>query len=333
MDKIISIIIPVYNGESWMEKCISSVLSQTYKNLEIIVVDDGSTDKSFQIGEHFLEKDSRIKLLRKTNNGQSSARNLGLKHAKGSYIQFVDCDDTLQKNACEIAINGIEANSPADLLLFGFNIYKDGVLLRKPNPSNNHCQLNFESYENYLRFDWLMSSPCNKFYKRDTIKCFFPEDLIFGEDTYFNYSNLFPGITITTIETCLYNVCLDNENSVNKGYRKGKIYSILQGAEVKKNKMIEIFGNKYNRAKHFKAVTNGIIYSLEICASKNSYKLFRKEVDVLNSHPYFISTRSKNNSLGFYYYFLIKMFINNQVRLSYVILKLVHQIRLLKQVF
>jgi glycosyltransferase involved in cell wall biosynthesis len=116
MDKRISIIIPVYNGEGWMEKCISSVLSQTYKNLEIIVVDDGSTDKSFQICEKFLEKDSRIKLLRKTNNGQSSARNVGLKHAKGSYIQFVDCDDTLQKNACEIAVNAIEANPSADLL-------------------------------------------------------------------------------------------------------------------------------------------------------------------------------------------------------------------------
>ena len=90
---LISIIIPVYNVEHYLAECLDSVLAQTYKNLEIILVDDGSIDGSGQICDNYAGKDSRIKVIHQTNAGVSAARNKGLKVAKGEYIGFVDADD------------------------------------------------------------------------------------------------------------------------------------------------------------------------------------------------------------------------------------------------
>ena len=95
---LISVIVPVYNVESYLEKCIDSIIHQTYKNLEIILVDDGSTDNSGKICDVYKEKDSRIKVIHKQNRGLSSARNCGLEIAKGEYIGFVDGDDYIAED-------------------------------------------------------------------------------------------------------------------------------------------------------------------------------------------------------------------------------------------
>ena len=105
---LISIIIPVYNAEKYLSRCLDSVVNQTYKKLEIIVVDDGSTDNSRKILEKYKKRDNRIVLLYKDNGGQSSARNIGLKRAKGEYIGFVDSDDYIVDNMYEFLKNMIE---------------------------------------------------------------------------------------------------------------------------------------------------------------------------------------------------------------------------------
>ncbi len=91
-DKI-SIIVPVYNVEKYLKECIESILSQTYKNIEIILIDDGSTDNSGKICDEYLKKDSRVKVIHKENGGLSDARNTGIEIASGKYIGFVDSDD------------------------------------------------------------------------------------------------------------------------------------------------------------------------------------------------------------------------------------------------
>ena len=91
--KKVSVIVPVYNVENYLEECVNSILNQTYENLEIILVDDGSTDNCPQICDDWAKKDKRIKVIHKANGGVSSARNVGLDNATGEYIGFVDSDD------------------------------------------------------------------------------------------------------------------------------------------------------------------------------------------------------------------------------------------------
>ena len=107
MQPLVSVIIPVYNVEKYLEKCINSVVSQTYKNLEIILVDDGSTDNSGQMCDEFKKKDKRIKVIHKENGGLSDARNVALDVCKGDYITFVDSDDWIPRNAIDALCDAI----------------------------------------------------------------------------------------------------------------------------------------------------------------------------------------------------------------------------------
>ena len=101
MGMLISIIIPVYNVELDLEKCLESIINQTYKNIEIILIDDGSTDNSGKICDIYAEKDCRIELLKQENSGVCSARNLGISKATGEYVTFVDADDWIEEDYIE----------------------------------------------------------------------------------------------------------------------------------------------------------------------------------------------------------------------------------------
>ena len=120
---LVSIIIPVYNGEKWLAGAVRSALNQTYSNIEIIIINDGSSDKSLELCKSF-SYDSRVSIIDKDNGGQASARNRGLVEAKGDFILFLDCDDTLQPNAVEVCLNAV--NESTDFVLFGFNVYNNG---------------------------------------------------------------------------------------------------------------------------------------------------------------------------------------------------------------
>ena len=111
MDKTLSVIVPVYNAERFLERCITSLTNQTYKNLEILLVNDGSKDDSLSICRRFAQQDDRIKVLDKPNGGASSARNLGLKHATGDYIGFCDADDFQDADTFETLIHIMEENN------------------------------------------------------------------------------------------------------------------------------------------------------------------------------------------------------------------------------
>lgn len=121
MEELISVIIPVYNVEEYLSACLESVTGQTYKNLEIIVIDDGSTDKSGIICDEYCSRDNRIKVIHKKNGGLSDARNSGLKAAKGQYIGFVDSDDWIAPEMYEVLYRSCKAHG-ADI---SFARYKD----------------------------------------------------------------------------------------------------------------------------------------------------------------------------------------------------------------
>ena len=128
MNELISIIVPVYNVEKYLERCVNSIINQTYKNIEIILVNDGSTDNSGNICDKFGKKDSRIKIIHKSNGGLSDARNAGLKIAKGEYIGFVDSDDYIKEDMFETLYNlNKEHNSEISIVSY-YEYYNDKLI-------------------------------------------------------------------------------------------------------------------------------------------------------------------------------------------------------------
>ena len=113
---MISAIVPAYNVEKYLERCVNSILIQTYENFEIILVDDGSKDQSVEICDKFAQEDNRIKVIHKENGGLSSARNAGMKIAEGKYIVFIDSDDDIEPNMFELMLQAAEENK-ADFVM------------------------------------------------------------------------------------------------------------------------------------------------------------------------------------------------------------------------
>lgn len=122
---LISIIVPIYNVEAYLEKCVQSIISQHYRNLEIILVDDGSTDSCPQMCDEFANKDSRIRVIHKVNGGLVTARKAGFAAATGEYIMSVDSDDWIESGMCEGLLETLQS--------FGADFAASGYVLRNPN--------------------------------------------------------------------------------------------------------------------------------------------------------------------------------------------------------
>lgn len=169
---IISIIIPVYNVENHLKQCIESVINQTYKELEIIIIDDGSKDSSGKICDEYAEKDKRIKVIHKENGGISKARNTGLDIATGKYIMFIDSDDFFEENTCELLYNEIE-NKNADYVIGNYrHTSHDSKNWSYPLFNVEDIDSNFKvSIKDYKKSIYVLNSVIwNKIYKRDFIE-------------------------------------------------------------------------------------------------------------------------------------------------------------------
>lgn len=130
---MISVIIPVYNVESYLKRCLDSVINQSYQDLEIILIDDGSTDNSSKICDEYASNDPRVIVIHKQNAGQAAARNDGINIAKGEYIAFVDSDDWIELDMYELLMQAI-IDTKADIVASGLNmVYQNRVLNLNPN--------------------------------------------------------------------------------------------------------------------------------------------------------------------------------------------------------
>lgn len=139
-DILVSVIVPIYNVEDYLPKCIDSIICQTYKNIEIILVDDGSPDSCGQICENYKKKDSRIKVIHKENGGLSDARNAGICHAKGSYYVFIDSDDYIHERMIETLVEGV-VSTGADIAVCSFKNVKEDEII------DIHSRINTGSYK------------------------------------------------------------------------------------------------------------------------------------------------------------------------------------------
>ncbi|SES12355.1 Glycosyltransferase involved in cell wall bisynthesis [Butyrivibrio fibrisolvens] len=139
-DILVSVIVPIYNVEDYLPKCIDSIICQTYKNIEIILVDDGSPDSCGQICENYKKKDSRIKVIHKENGGLSDARNAGICRAKGSYYVFIDSDDYIHERMIETLVEGV-VSTGADIAVCSFKNVKEDEII------DIHSGINTGSYK------------------------------------------------------------------------------------------------------------------------------------------------------------------------------------------
>ena len=169
---LVSIIVPIYNVEQYLRKCIDSIINQTYKNLEILLVDDGSPDNCGQICDEYAKKDDRVKVIHKENGGLSSARNCGIEHATGKYIAFVDGDDFVSKNYISNLFTIIKKYN-ADISLTNKIYYFEKRQEKKATEYElSEEDLSMEStmlLENILK-DTLPHETCGKLYKAEILK-------------------------------------------------------------------------------------------------------------------------------------------------------------------
>ena len=217
---LISIIVPIYNVQVYLRSCIESLLSQTYLNLEIILVDDGSTDDCLVICEEYAQKDNRIVVAHKKNGGLSDARNEGLKISKGEYIAFVDSDDLVSKYFVETLYSAVSSNSVKLAICLVRCFFDEQKLIDEKSTTNfsvldkkktlqQFCSLNFNKSTPFI-------SACSKMYHRslfDSIS--FPTGKIY-EDVYAGYRIIDQVDKVVTVSCSLYYYRMRNDGIMGR---------------------------------------------------------------------------------------------------------------------
>lgn len=201
---LFSIIVPVYNTEKYLKNCLESILNQTFRDYELIVVNDGSKDSSAEICDYYAQLDDRIRVIHKENGGVSSARNCGINMAKGKYIWFVDSDDTIANNALQILSAAVKDND--DLIVF------NRLLEEKYHIKSFDDFLKVHYFSYHLGFE-----PWNKLYKREIIKLnniLFDTEEAIGEDLLFNISYYQYINNIKFISEKLYNYIVREDSAM-----------------------------------------------------------------------------------------------------------------------
>lgn len=188
---LISIIVPVYNTAKYLQKCLDSIINQTYSNLEIICVNDGSTDNSLEILQTYAKKDRRIQIITQKNQGLSSARNQGLKHASGQYLTFIDSDDEVKPDFIEKLLTPYQKNPETTLTVCGFlrkfiKTKKTETMFLNPASPYKNSDTKKSYILRLLTLDGRLYSVDNKLFIADIAKkSSFDQSLNFAEDTKF----------------------------------------------------------------------------------------------------------------------------------------------------
>lgn len=253
-DCLISIIVPIYNAERYLSSCIESIINQTYRNIELVLVDDGSTDRSFDIYNYYAKSDSRIITIKERHQGLVSARRLGVNKAKGLYCIFVDSDDWIELNLVETALAQTERGT-VDIV--NYNLYS--VCNGKKNkweysfPDGVYEDTELENIYTRMMFDFQKNKPgiiqslWSKLIKRSLLlETIQQEDqrITYGEDAAVVYIAMLKAKKIAIINQCIYYYRIHPESMMHK-----RDISIFKDVYLFQNYMKERF-SEYNRKYH-----------------------------------------------------------------------------------
>lgn len=216
---LISVIVPIYNVEDYLDRCVNSLVNQTYKNLEIILVDDGSPDSCPGICDEWSQRDSRIKVVHKENSGLSDARNAGVKVATGDIISFIDSDDWVEFDMYEKMYQRM-CSDKSDIVSCGTKwVYEDGLLLRDVATSNEVLET-YDAMKEIIVDGKLKQHVWNKLYKKDLILDIPFEKGKYHEDVFWSYQVFGRVKKVSLMDESFYNY-VQREGSI-----MGALYSV-----------------------------------------------------------------------------------------------------------
>ncbi|WP_405383563.1 glycosyltransferase family 2 protein [Phascolarctobacterium sp.] len=274
---LVSIVVPVYNAEKYITRCVESIVNQTYVNIEILLIDDGSTDNGGCICDTLAKDDVRIRVIHKSNGGVSSARNVGIELCTGDLVMFVDADDTIE-DCCveELCKPFFSNNNDIDISICGYNEFfqkNNSVKTWLPVELKGDIKVDYYALRSYI------SSPWGIAYRKSIIlenKVRFP-NMRFGEDQFFNFMYLYWGYRFCFINKALYNYWHhDNESLSTK--RELKSYEgFLERLKFEKKllKKLEIKRDVDILCNHFVV---GLAHFAVLDDAKNDYDSFNFRV-------------------------------------------------------
>lgn len=232
--KVVSVVIPVYNVREYLRQCVDSVVNQSYRDLEIILVDDGSTDGSGEICDEYAEVDSRISVIHKSNGGLSDARNAGIEIATGAYMYFLDSDDWITANAIEVLVKFAEEKN-CELVQGGFYYTYDNYLLyddrRVKDTDSSFVLTRDDAMLELIKNEYVKNFAWGKLYKADIVKQYPFKVGVYFEDSYWQHLIVNETINYGVIPQPLY-FYLQRGDSISGKYSIRNL-DLLKGTEEK----------------------------------------------------------------------------------------------------
>lgn len=326
----ISIISPVYNAEKYIDRCIRSVLSQQYKDYELILIDDHSTDSSLAKCQKWKNIDNRIIVMENPSKGVSSARNVGIKRASGEYIMFIDSDDSLSENALPEFLNKIVDLGKSDIVISTYvTIYPGGKTESHIIPDfHGDISLFCQHIEEYLNAA-VLQGPCWKLFKRKLLidnNIIFPENMDYGEDAYFVYEYLKHINNVIAFNNATYHYHLQDV-SLSQGFRRQKYQTNLMLNERLDFLLKFHLGSTDNKLLLNRNRLAFLMY-LDECALVKNKKTALTEINCAINCPQTLT--AFNDEHLSVKHCVIKFFIQHRMRLCLLLAGTIHARRMIK---
>lgn len=288
-DSLVSIIVPIYNAEKYLDSCIQSVLRQTYTNWELILIDDGSTDKSGRIAEEYGFADERITVFHQKNLGVSLARNQGIDEATGNYVVFLDADDELIEDCLAKTVN-IAEETNADVVAGrsceNQELFQDRIIWTGA-----------EALENSLKDHLFTYSACAKLIRREFIgKTRFTPDIRINEDSYFVFQLLCKQNVFVLTNDVIYFYRANSESSSRTVFSE-KYFDILKVSDLKYKKIEEQFPQMHDLAKNMLLKARMNVLRILAVRTRDEYRDVEKkllEYILYNKEDYIPSSKECN---------------------------------------
>lgn len=287
MQPKVSVIIPVYNVEKYLKQCLDSVVNQTLEDIEIILVDDGSTDKSLDISKEYAQKDNRIKIIQQQNKGAAAARNAGLSTAQGDYLYFMDSDDFVNIDALEKSYLQI-SKTDSDICIFKYNIYDDTKeIIKEPDFSWDTSIIEAKETFSYIDIPDKILQICTpecfiKLYKKSFITQLGInfQEIKTCNDVFFTYTTLIMADKITFLNETLVNYRKNHTTALSANRGKTAECIILALTKVKEYLQTQKRFDEVSEAFYIAAISN-FYYELEFCNAIQKKKLLKQIKDFL----------------------------------------------------